>query len=151
MVIRTPRTDVRPFLHEAERLSGQRTRELIDAVRAAGGREILARRFSNVPSAAPAATRMRETLGTDFYVRRSGGDLWVRARRAGEPPLRHRKLKLGPDWMTMAQAAEALGVTTTWFRDEYVKSGRVEQYRFGTRLAYKRAAIEELAARRRKR
>ena len=148
---RTHRTGVRPFLTEKERLSGQRTRELIEAVRAAGGREVLARRFTNVPSAAPAATRMRDTLGTDFYVRRVGGELWVRARRAGEPPLYHRKLKLGREWVTLTQAAEIMGVTTTWFRDEYVKTGRVERYRFGTRLAFRREAVEELARQRRKR
>lgn len=125
---------------------------LTSALRKAGGDEILVRQYDRSPATAgPAATRLREYLGDDYYVRRVGGKIWARARRTGEPVMRKRKFRLGPDWVTMQQASGLLGITQYWFRTTYVDTGRLTIYRFGDRLLCKRDDVDKLVRQAKKR
>lgn len=134
----------RPWLRPGDRLDPTRVRELIDVVRRLGGDELLVKRTEDPASAGPIASRMRRVLGTDFYVRRSGRSIWVRARRSGEPELRKHKLRMGPEWMTVPAAARRLGISEVWLRRHYMNAGHIDRYRFGTRVVVPTDQVEEL-------
>lgn len=73
-------------------------------------------------------------LGTDFYVTRSENVITARARKSGEPELSKRRLRMSARWLTIPQAAAELGMTEQWFRSQYTRTGKVEKFRFGTRV-----------------
>lgn len=135
----------RPWLAPHEHLDAEKARELITLVRRMGGEELLVRTFDTSAPAGPAATRLRRVLGTDFYVMRRDNEIWVRARKAGEPELSRRRIRTGTDWMTVVQAAERLSMTQQWFRAQFLAKGVIPKYRFGTRVVVKRADVEALA------
>lgn len=134
----------KPYLARNDRLSAERAVELAKRLRQLGGEELFVRQLPSAASAGPAATALRRTLGTDFYVRRDGAALYARARKAGEPELNLRRLRMGAEWMTLAQAAEALGITQEWLRSEFLNTGRLVRYPFGTRVVVKTADVETL-------
>ncbi len=112
------------------------------------GEEMWLRHYDEPTCAGPTASRMRGYLGPDYYVRRCRGDVYVRARRVGEPPIKLRKVRLGREWMTMPQAAEFLGITQQWLRTEYVNKGRLTKYKFGTRVVVRVEDVKRIAKRR---
>lgn len=117
------------------------------ALRRAPG-ELWLRRYDDEATAGPSATRVRAYLGSDFYVRRDGRDIWVRARRAGEPEIRLRKARLGKEWMTVGQAAAALEITPQWLRSEYIRKGRLTKHVFGERVLLRREDVDKIVTER---
>lgn len=125
------------------RLDAQTVRELIDELRRLGGAELLVKRASDNASARPMATRLRRVLGPNFYVTAAGNEIRVRARRSGEPEIQGKRLRMGKEWMTIRQAAVKLGMTEQWLRSQYLKTGKIAKYHFGSRIALR---TEDVAA-----
>lgn len=136
--------DSAPWLDTDERLDIAKVRQLIDELRRRGGRELWLRSYDSPLSAGPTATRIRRILGSDFYVRRTGGDIYARARRVGEPPIKLRKIRLGETWVTLEQAAEMLDMSSQWLRIHYLNTGKLKRYRFGTRVVLRREDVNAL-------
>jgi hypothetical protein len=129
-----------------ERVDHRAVRIMVEVVRKAGGELVCIREHNTVRSTGPAATRLREIFGPDFYVERDGRRLLARARRRGEPQLFRRKLRMGPEWMTLDQACERLGITSQWIRRRYLGTALLPRYKVGSRVVLKTADVEAIAA-----
>lgn len=130
------RPDSAPYLAPGDRLTSARLVTLIREIRSRKGGEVWLKRCNTYGTTSVTGSHMRATFGDAFHVRRSGYDLFVRARLVGEPVFDGSDLD-APDsaWMSVKAAAAYAGLHVQDFRRGYLDNGKIRRFVYGTRAA----------------